>query len=116
MKQYKEILLELQSKMEQIAKFSRPDGNGEDFVGIQFSKEGINYITKTYYSGCGDELYELFVEWDELNEPMSYFEEKFKKEWEEYIKTQKQLARMEKEQKIENRRKLFLRLKQEFDK
>jgi len=114
--QYKKILLELQSKLEMIAKLPKPGGNGETYKGIEISEDGIQYNSETFYSGCGTEEYSFFVTWDEINEPLEYFEEKYKKEFKKVYEEIESRRKQEEEKNKEFRRQEYERLKKEFEK
>lgn len=114
MKQLKENMLALMSKLEKISKISKPNGDGEDFIGIEIDENGITYNSESYYSGCGEERYSFCISWDEIEQPHEYFLEKYKKEWEKYIEAQKLYKENEKKIEEEKRRKQYEKLKEEF--
>jgi len=90
----------------EIGKIPKLYGNGDRFSGVVIEDDGITYNTETFYSGCGTDTYSFSVKWDELNEPIEYFQKKFADEInkdEEIKKNRKELerARFEREEKEE---------------
>jgi hypothetical protein len=73
----------IEQKLHAIAEIPKYYGNGEDFEGLKIEKDGITYMTSTYYSGVGQESFEFDVLWDEINEPIEYFQHKYQKEIDE---------------------------------
>ena len=115
MKKYKESLLELQSKLEQIAKLPKPDGNGEIFKGINISEEGIEYNSATYYEGCKTEEYSFFTTWEEIDKPLEYFEKKYEKAFKKRFEEIEEGRKKEEEKNKQFRKKEYERLKREFE-
>lgn len=77
---FKEEWDKIDKKMSDIDLIPRLYGTGQIFVGYNIDDAGITYKTRTSYSGCSDDDFDVTVSYDELNEPLSYFEEKFAKE------------------------------------
>lgn len=62
---------------------------GSLFDGMEIDDSGILYKTLDSYNGCDDDRYSFIVSWDEINNPISYFEDKYAKEiddWKESVK------------------------------
>jgi hypothetical protein len=76
--QFKQDWSKIESKLDAISNIKKPDGDGEDFEGYSIdAKDGISYNSSTPYSGCDTDHFDFTVSWDELNEPISYFEKKY---------------------------------------
>ena len=88
-----EDLKELHNKMYEIWKMPKYYDNGRKWDGVEIS---TNEESKLIIRGvsrdpvscncCRDEIYSFYVEEDEINKPLSYFEDKYKKEIEEKSK------------------------------
>ncbi len=103
MKNKKTLLLEIQEKLDSIAKIPKLEGMGEDFKGIEITSSGIVYNSESFYTGCGTDHYSFEISWEELEKPLEYFEQKYKGELAAYhkkIEIQKQ-AKEEEELKKE---------------
>jgi hypothetical protein len=87
---FKEQLLKLKEKLDEISSLPHTYECGETFIGIDFDESFIYYKTETYYSGCGTENYSFDISWDEIDEPIDYFRDKFQKEFEAREKSKKQ--------------------------
>lgn len=72
----------IECKLDKIAQLD-PDGYGQDYIGLTIDpdEDTIYYNTETYFQGCGDTYsFSTGVKWEELNQPLSYFKEKFERE------------------------------------
>ena len=82
-------------KMKLIDKIPRLGGTGKKFNSIEFESYGVLYNTFTDHWDVED--YSLHVPWNEINEPIEFFEAKFAKEIEE-DKRKKEEEKQQKEQ------------------
>jgi hypothetical protein len=76
----KEEWFKLESKLKTIDEIPRLYGAGNYYEGIDIDEDGITYRTSTSYSGCGSDYYSYSITWNEVNEPIDYFVQKFSKE------------------------------------
>lgn len=97
----------IESKMEQISTLGDPYECGASSEGYRVDNEGITHKSSTYFSGCGTDNYSFTVSWDEINNPIQYFEEKaikfHNKQREESIQKQKDI---EESQRVSDLKKL----------
>ncbi len=72
---YRKEWKKIAQKIEEIRKGTNQNVIGEICTGIQIGAHGIAYIS--WFSG-GDRVF--YIKWEELNEPLSYFEKRFEDE------------------------------------
>lgn len=101
---FKEEWAKISQKLEQISKIEKLYGTGDLFEGYNISEFGITYKTSYYWSGCGTDYFAFDVNWSEINEPIEYFEEKYRKEI-EADKIKKEAEREEQRLKAEEKEK-----------
>jgi hypothetical protein len=70
----------IEIKLNAISNITKRWGDGESFEGIEIEDEGILYKTSTSYSGCSTDYYSFYVSWEEINNPIEYFKDKYQKE------------------------------------
>ncbi len=108
----KEDLIELQNKMYEIWKIPKLYGNGTSWEGVEISvyNDELEISGKSYTrSNCGccpGEDYSFQINLDEINNPIEYFEEKYKKELDDHNKKneEEKKLREEKEKQDTERR------------
>ncbi len=109
----KEQVLNLVSKLHEIAKLPRSKAL-QYFDGLDITSFGITYKTSDFYAGS-TEYSDFIVGWDEIDNPLEYFAERFKKEHENDLK-QKEIRELNrKEDLASERRKEYEKLKKEFE-
>lgn len=93
-----EIFLNEYKKIEkllsEISNIPKSWGDGECFEGLSFEDDGITYKTSTSYSGCGTDEFSFFVKFEELNNPIEYFKEKYQKEIDDEAERLRNLKKM----------------------
>lgn len=109
----------IEAKLIEINKIPRLHGTGSSFDSISIDEFGIYYNTTHSYCGSTD-YFNLYIPFSEINEPIEYFQEKFKKEIEDDKRRQedKKIAdqlKLDKE-KEEREYRDYLKLKQKFEK
>ena len=70
---FKEDWQKIECLLDQIRNIPKED-QGEDLEGYLIDSDGITCKTSTYYSGCGTDYYSWSVFWEEINNPIEYFE------------------------------------------
>ena len=63
-------------KLSDINAIPRLRGNGLNFTGIEVDAKKVSYYTETYYGGSDSNVFILDVPWNEINEPIEFFEKK----------------------------------------
>ncbi len=109
----KEQVLNLVGKLHEIAKLPHSKVL-QYFEGLNITVFGITYKTSDFYAGSTDNS-DFDIGWDEINKPLEYFAERFKKEHENDLK-QKDIRELNrKEDLTSERRKEYEKLKKEFE-
>lgn len=112
---FKSLWAQIEPLLEQISDIPKAEGDGSEFVGLIIDDEGITYKTSTYYSGCGTDYFDFTVCWEELNEPIEYFQKKYA----EQIKDEEERKQRAKNQAAENKvieeKRLLQKLKQKYE-
>ena len=111
---FREEWLKIAEKLEAISKIKKYYGDGQDFVGVEIDLTGITYKTETYYPGCGTDGYSFDVTWEELNEPLPYFEAKYAKEIEDKEREATERKLMETEAIRQREIREYLKLKEKY--
>lgn len=113
--EYKKI----EKKLDEISEIPMIIGNGESFEGIEIDDDGILYKSSSYYSGCGKDYYSFFVKWDEMNNPIEYFKDKYQKEFDDETKRINKLKEIaefaKRESEIKTLNKLMEKYKEEIN-
>ncbi len=104
----------IQEKLEAISNIPKKDGDGKYFEGLDIDEEGVTYKSSTSYSGCGTDNYDFHVNWDEINNPIEYFKEKYSKEIQDDKERKIRLKEEEAQKQEERERKEFERLSKKF--
>ena len=104
------------SKMEEIGKLPNLNyDGGSDFESLYIEDNYFVYKTSSYYQGCGTDYFYLYVSFDEINNDIEYFREKFQKEMEaEKLKKEKKIEE-EKEKRKQEEFKVYQKLKAKYD-
>lgn len=76
-KLFREEYTKIEAKLEEISKIPKLWGDGGSFEGIEIDDEGILYKSADHYNGCSPDFYSFHIKWDELNNPIEYFKEKY---------------------------------------
>jgi predicted ribosome quality control (RQC) complex YloA/Tae2 family protein len=105
----------IREKMELINRIPKLYGTGNDFAGMEIEEEEILYKTETFYPGCGSDYFSFYVSWDEINNPIEYFEEKYKKEIEANEIKKAKIAEKEKLLREERERQEYELLKKKYE-
>lgn len=87
---------------------------GKEFSKMEIDDDGVTYHTETYFSGCGTDTYSFYVPWTEINQPVSYFEEKYNKRLEERNKAAEEKKNAELEKQKQKDLAEFMRLKEKL--
>lgn len=105
----------LEEKLREIDSLPRLGGTGDHLERIDFDEgDTIYYRTCTSYSGCGSDFFCLCVRWDEVNEPIEYFKEKFQKDIEEHEEVKKINEERIKSAQEQRERETFEKLRQKY--
>ncbi len=104
----------MMAKLEQIAGIPKLRGNGADFSGIEFEDDGVTYKSETYFSGCGTDTFSFHTTWEELNNPIEYFQEKYAKEIEERKREDEEKKFAAQLKANDNERELAIQLKEKY--
>lgn len=105
----------IETKLDQISKIPKlysPNGRGKDFIGYEIDSSGVTHKSETYnYGETEPESFKIL--WHEINNPLSYFEEKYSKEIAEWnaLRKQENLEIKRKSEEVERRLYESLRLK-----
>lgn len=85
-KKFTEEWLKIEQQLHEIAKITDNDNVGDNFndISIDIEHEIFTYITDTYFSRGGYETYRFEVKFNEINNPIEWFQEKYRKEQEDY--------------------------------
>lgn len=86
----------IEEKLSNISMIPKLHGEGKSYEGIEITNGGIVYRSSTSYSGCGSDYFSFFVKWEEMNNPIEYFQEKYAKE------IQRDLERKQQKQEKDN--------------
>lgn len=103
-------------KLEEISNIPKLYGDGDNFEGISIDEAGVSYKSSYSCGGCGTDYFDFYVEWDEINQPIEYFQEKYQKEIDDDKQEKLNLEKKILLQKEERERKEFERLKEKFNK
>ena len=106
----------IEAKLLEINEIPRFFGTGNSHIHVEVDVEGkcFSVVSETYNSGCGTDTFFCSVSFDEINQPMEYFKEKFQKEIDEHERDIKEREKKEAETKAIREKKLYLKLKQKF--
>lgn len=113
---FKELYLQIQTKLEEVslldqARWKTPTNKDRDYLDVDWKpKEWSIEVTHTTY-GWGKKTYQYDLWHKELNEPISYFEEKFRKE----IEVHEAKLKKEEEDKKNAERIEYERLKAKYE-
>ena len=88
--EYKKI----ENLLSEISNIPKSWGDGECFEGLSFEDDGITYKTSTSYPGCGTDEFSFFVKFEELNNPIEYFKDKYQKEIDDEAERLKNLKKI----------------------
>lgn len=105
----------IESLLDQLSSITKLGGDGNTFTGYLIDDIGVTYKSETYFSGCGTDYFDFQVKWDELNNPVEYFQNRFATEIKD---DEERRARMKADQEIkekERRKKEYEALKKEFE-
>jgi len=108
--EYKKI----EKKLDEISQIPKRFGNGESFEGIEIDDDGILYNSSSSYSGCGPDFYSFFVKWDEINNPIEYFKDKYQKEFDDETKRLNKLKEIAESKKKESELKTLNELMEKY--
>jgi hypothetical protein len=103
------------NKLLEISKIEKLCGNGKDFTGIRIYNLGVLYKSETYYQGCDLDTFDFFVGWNEINEPIEYFQKKYADEIAEYYE---KTERERNSKRLESEREeiaTYLKLKEKYE-
>jgi len=105
----------LEEKLREIDSLPRLNGTGQHCESIDFDEgDTIYYRTYIAYSGCGSDYFCLAVRWDEINEPIEYFKEKFQKEIEKHEEEKRMNEERKKSAQEQRERETFEKLRQKY--
>lgn len=106
--------VKIESKLNEISNIPKRYGNGESFEGYNIDDDSIYYNSYTHHSGCDRDECQFEVKFSELNNPISYFEDKYKSEIDE-AEQNKVLIQKEK-QEVEDKKELeqYNKLKEKY--
>ena len=106
-------------KLDEISEIPMRFGNEESFEGIEIDDDGILYKSSSSYSGCATDYYSFFVKWDEINNPIEYFKDKYQKEFDDETKRLNKLKEIaefaKRESEIKTLNKLMEKYKEEIN-
>lgn len=72
--------VEFQKKVDLITSLPNcPFNIGQNDDGWLFDDEGATFNSSTHLSGCGADNYYFTISWDELNQPLEWWDSKFNK-------------------------------------
>jgi hypothetical protein len=106
-------------KLDEISQIPKRFGNGDSFEGVEIESHGILYKSSSFYSGCGTDYYSFFITWDEINNPIEYFKDKYQKEFDDETKRINKLKEIaesaKRESEIKTLNKLMEKYKEEIN-
>ena len=103
------------SKLEQINDIEKLGGSGEEHTKLSVDDSGLCYHSETFYSGCGTEWYDFEVSWEEINEPIEYFEKKYKDELVEHKKKERLKIERKHKQEVARELETLKKLKEKYE-
>ena len=112
---FKNEWAKIEAKLNEIADIPKLEGNGKYFNGYDIEDSGITYKSATDYDGCGTDTFSFEVKWEEINNPIEYFENKYSEEIKKDKERKDGIAARRKKFEEDDERELALKLKAKYN-